>query len=78
MNLSSSTPDGQFQRTMTAPAYDARILKVVHDELVVEVREDQAKTVASLMEQQMILGFSYYFKKIPMKVDVNIADTWEK
>ncbi len=58
--------------------YDARILMVVHDEIVVEAREDQAEAVAKLLESNMIKGFSHFFKRIPMKVDVNISDTWEK
>ncbi len=58
--------------------YDARILMVVHDEIVVEAREDQAEAVAKLLESNMIKGFSHFFKKIPMKVDVNISNTWEK
>jgi DNA polymerase-1 len=58
--------------------YDARILKVVHDELVVEVREDQAEVVAKMVEREMIHGFTYFFKRIPMRVDAKISDTWAK
>lgn len=58
--------------------YDATILMVVHDEFVVEVREDQAEKVAQIVEEEMIRGFTHFFKKIPMRIDVHIGFTWEK
>lgn len=58
--------------------YDATINMVVHDEIVVEVREDQAETVARIVEQSMIDGFAFFFKKIPMIVDAHISDEWKK
>lgn len=58
--------------------FDAIILMVVHDELVVEVREDQAEQVARIVEEEMIRGFTHFFKNIPMKVDAHIGPTWEK
>ena len=58
--------------------YDATVLMVVHDEFVVEVREDQAEEVARVVEEEMVRGFSHFFATIPMVVDANIGDTWEK
>ncbi len=58
--------------------FDARILMVVHDEIVVEAREDQAEAVARMVEREMIAAFAYYFKKIPMRVDAHVSDCWAK
>jgi len=58
--------------------FDATILMVVHDEFVVEVREDQAEAVARIVEEEMIRAFNHFFKTIPMLVDANIGPTWEK
>jgi DNA polymerase-1 len=63
---------------LRAGGYDATILMVVHDELVVEVREDQAKEVAKIVEREMVRGFSHFFKAIPMCVDAHIGPTWYK
>lgn len=58
--------------------YDATILMVVHDEFVVEVKEDQAEEVARIVEEEMVRGFTHFFKTIPMVVDAHIGSTWEK
>lgn len=63
---------------LRAENYDANILLVVHDEIVVEVREDQAHSAAKIVEEKMCEAFSYYFKRIPMRVDAHISDVWNK
>lgn len=65
-------------RRLLKEGFDARILMVVHDELVVEVREDQADVVAKIVEEEMVRAFNHYFKNIPMVVDAHIGPTWEK
>ena len=65
-------------RALEDRGYDATILMIVHDEFVVEVREDQAEEVARIVEEEMIRGFSHFFKTIPMRVDVHSGFTWEK
>lgn len=58
--------------------YDATVLMVVHDEFVVEVKDDQAEAVAKIVEEEMVHGFFYFFKDIPMVVDAHISNYWEK
>jgi len=58
--------------------YDATILMIVHDEFVVEAREDQAEEVSAVVEEEMIRGYSHFFKNIPMVVDAHVGPTWEK
>ena len=56
-----------------ANAYDAKILLQVHDELIVEVREDQANDVADLLvsDMQNICQLN-----VPLKVNVNTGINW--
>lgn len=57
---------------------DASLVHTVHDEIVVEARDDIADNVAKLMEKQMIKAGEKLLKKVPIKVDVHISDCWEK
>ena len=45
----------------------------VHDELIVEVKEDQAKQVAALLKEEMENAVKL---SIPLTADVNIGKTW--
>ena len=56
--------------------YDAHLQMIVHDEIVVEVKEEQAEEVALLLEKSMIKGFTDFFKKVPMKADACIDSSW--
>ena len=57
---------------------DASLVHTVHDEIVVEARDDIADNIAKLMEKQMIKAGEKLLKKVPIKVDVHISDCWEK
>ena len=57
---------------------DANLVLIVHDEIVLDVEESIAKEVAELLEKCMVLGFSSYFKTIPMMVDAVIKNFWSK
>lgn len=52
---------------------DAKLILQVHDELIVEVREDQAKQVAALLKEEMENAVKL---SIPLTADVNIGKTW--
>lgn len=57
--------------------YDAFPIHTVHDEIVVEVREDQAEVVRDLVEKEMIKAGEKLLKKVPVRVDAKIAAAWE-
>src|SRR3990172_1279572 len=57
---------------------DAYLVHTVHDEIVVEAKEDVADEVSKLVEEQMIRAGERLLKKVPVKVDVHISDCWEK
>ena len=58
--------------------YNAELVLQVHDEVVVEVDEDQADEVAQVVSQSIIDGWDFYFKDVPMDADANINNYWCK
>ena len=66
---------GSWKREMI---YDAHIILCVHDEIVLEVREDQTEDVKQLVKKCMEEAFTDIIKTVGIKVDVTIADYWKK
>ncbi len=58
--------------------YDARVVNTVHDEIVVEVREDQAEIVCKIVQDEMIRAGQEILKIVPIVADAKIADYWSK
>ncbi len=58
--------------------YDARVVNTVHDEIVVEVREDQAEEVCQLVEAEMIRAGREILKEVSIKADAKVGDYWSK
>lgn len=56
----------------------ARIVNIVHDEIVVEVDERQAEEIAKKVEDAMCAAGEEYIKSVPVKVETEIADEWVK
>ena len=57
---------------------DAFLVHTVHDEIVVEAKEAIVEDFAKVVEEQMIRAGEKLLKKVPVKVDVNISNCWEK
>ena len=57
---------------------DAYLIHTVHDEIVAEARADIVEEAAKLIEEQMIKAGEKLLKRVPVKVDINISDCWEK
>lgn len=58
--------------------YDARLISTVHDEVIVEVRNDQVKEVSDVTVQALKDGFGRYFNLIPMESDALVGPCWLK
>lgn len=56
----------------------ARLVNIVHDEIIVECDASEAEAAAERLEQAMCEAGEEYVKKVPVKVDVKIADEWAK
>lgn len=57
---------------------DAKILLNVHDEVIVEVVDDQKYEVAKTVEKAIVDGFGYYFTNIPMETVACLGPCWLK
>jgi DNA polymerase-1 len=57
--------------------YDACPVHTIHDEIVLEVRDDQAEEVRNMVEKEMLRAAKVLLKKVPVKVDAKVSDVWE-
>ena len=55
-----------------------RLVNIVHDEIVVECDTAEAETVSAKLESAMRTAGAEYVKRVPINVDVHIADEWTK
>ena len=56
--------------------FDAAMVAVVHDEIVLECCENQAQEVAKVLKQTMEQAGSMYLRSIPVIADAHIAESW--
>ena len=56
----------------------ARLVNIVHDEIIVEADASEAQITADKLEKAMCAAGEEYISKVPVKVDVQIADKWAK
>ena len=56
----------------------ARIVNIIHDEIVVEVDDDEAAAVAHTVERAMCAAGEEYLQTVPVKVETQIAGEWSK
>ena len=56
----------------------AGIVNIIHDEIVVEVDEGEAQSVAQTVERAMCAAGEEYLQTVPVKVESQIACEWTK
>ena len=56
----------------------ARIVNIVHDEIVVETGEEEAEEIARKVERAMCAAGEEYLQTVPVKVETEIAVEWVK
>ncbi len=56
----------------------ARIVNIIHDEIVVESEADEVDDVARKVERVMCAAGEEYLKTVPVKVETEIAEEWVK
>ena len=54
------------------------LVNIVHDEIILECDANEAENAADILEKSMCAAGEEYVKKVPVKVDVKIADEWSK
>lgn len=58
--------------------YDAKLILTVHDEVIIEVVDDQKYEVAEIVSNSLVEGFGRYFSLIPMETEALIGPSWLK
>ncbi len=56
----------------------ARLVNIVHDEIVVEADAAQADEIAKVVEAAMCAAGAEYVTRVPVKVETMVADEWVK
>lgn len=56
----------------------AKLVNIVHDEVIVECSAGEADQTAEKLENAMCSAGREYLQKVPVKTDVKIADEWSK
>lgn len=56
----------------------AKIVNIIHDEIVVETDADEAEEIAGKVERAMCDAGQEYLATVPVKVETEIADEWVK
>lgn len=54
----------------------AKLVNVIHDEILVEVHKDDAEQMAEIVRTKMIEAFEHYAPLAPMEVDAVIDNHW--
>ncbi|PXF32967.1 DNA polymerase I [Pokkaliibacter plantistimulans] len=65
----------QVNAWLQSSGLDARIIMQVHDELVLEVREEQVDAVKAGLQQAMSAAAEL---KVPLLVEVGVGDNWDE
>jgi DNA polymerase-1 len=55
---------------------DARIVHILHDEVIVEARTDVAESVAVMIKNCLEKAFSEILPEVPFVVEPEIRDSW--
>jgi DNA polymerase-1 len=56
----------------------ARLVNIVHDEIVVEADADGVEEIARTVEEAMCAAGEEYVTRVPVKVETEVADEWVK
>ena len=57
---------------------EARVVNVVHDEVVVECPAEGAEEVSAVVKEQMEAAGEEYVRAVPVKVEASVTDEWVK
>ncbi len=57
---------------------NAKVVNIIHDEIVVEADADEAEAIAEKVERVMRVAGEEYLKTVPVKVETEIAEEWIK
>ncbi len=56
----------------------AMLVNIVHDEILVECDAAEAESTAAMLESAMLDAGAKFVSRVPIKVDIKVADEWSK
>jgi DNA polymerase-1 len=57
---------------------DAKIINLVHDEIVIECHQDTVNQVMDIVKSDMVRAGEAFIKSVPVEVDVTVDNMWRK
>ena len=66
-----------FNRSIEAKSLDAFIVNMVHDEIVVEAKKEDAEAVYEILISSMKLAGGYFIKSLPIEVEGKVTEFWD-
>lgn len=67
-----------IQRKFDADKLNAKIVNIIHDELVIECHKSITKEVVSIVNDIMENSLKTYIKKVPVKINILVGKHWMK
>lgn len=55
-----------------------KIISTIHDEILMEVKEEIAEAARDMLSHKMIEAAKYWIKNTPVKADAYVANHWQK
>jgi DNA polymerase-1 len=66
-----------LQEKLKKEKIDGAVILTVHDEIVSEIRNDQAEQWAKIQGDEMCRAAELFLKKVPVRTEPFIGDVWE-
>ncbi len=66
-----------LQKRLEKEGVDGGITHTVHDEIVCEIRENQAEDWAIIQSEEMVRAAELFIKKVPIRSDSFVGNVWE-
>ncbi len=66
-----------LQERLTKDNVDGFVVSTVHDEIVCEVREDQAQDFSKVLSDEMVRAANLFLKKVKIVSEPFVGDVWE-
>ena len=66
-----------LHKKLKETGFDAAIIHTVHDEIVVEVRDDQAEVWKEQQRAEMVRAGETLLKRVPVQAEVTVSSAWE-
>ncbi|MCY0867015.1 MAG: bifunctional 3'-5' exonuclease/DNA polymerase [Aquificaceae bacterium] len=67
-----------FDAELRREGLKAKVVNLVHDEILVECREEDAERIKELLKKAMLHAGRVILKQVPVEVEVFINNRWEK